>query len=324
MRFAFLLLPVVATLLNAADSDPSSDLYDQVKRAAVEILLEDHLHGSGWFASSDGLVVTAAHVAASAKGLEVVSPTYGRMTAALVAIDRGHDLALLRVPARTGGYATLPLAKRTPKAGQPIYIFGAPIYRHGFLLRATMARNGTSFEYYSDQKCYVELVHAAGIGPVGVSGGPWVDGDGKVCAVQSGFVTDGQHAVGIVNGSPLVAIRSLIEHKQSAETPTLGAAVVELWEKSHTFLRKFPPHTEGLVADVVQAGGPAAKAGLKVGEVLIASEGQPVRLKEQFLRMVTMRKPGEDVKLTVLTGEGGTREITITLGKLEAVPENSK
>src|SRR5258707_706852 len=91
----------------SAHDEPALDgtaLYDHVRSASVEILIAGRQDGSGWFASDDGLVVTAAHVVwghVGRKGeghrVEVISPKLGRLDAEIVAVDRGHDLALLQV-----------------------------------------------------------------------------------------------------------------------------------------------------------------------------------------------------------------------------------
>ena len=75
-------------------------LYDRAARASVEVLVGGQLKGSGWFATPEGHVVTAAHVAWKAGGaLEVRAQGQERLSARAVAFDRGHDLALLKVPA---------------------------------------------------------------------------------------------------------------------------------------------------------------------------------------------------------------------------------
>src|SRR5947209_20475788 len=112
MRIAIVFAAAWACFVaNAAPRDggrlDGAALYERVRGASVEILVAGRQDGSGWFASDDGLVVTAAHVVwghVGRKGdghrVEVMSAKVGRIDAEIVAIDRGHGIALL--PAKIG------------------------------------------------------------------------------------------------------------------------------------------------------------------------------------------------------------------------------
>ena len=103
-------------LANAAESALSpARIYEQAKQASVEILVDGHHGGSGCFVSDDGLVLTAAHIPGRpGRLLEVLTPDGGRLKATVAAVDLGHDLILLRVEPREGGYAVLKLAAEVP------------------------------------------------------------------------------------------------------------------------------------------------------------------------------------------------------------------
>ena len=125
--------------------------------------------------------------------------------------------------------------------------------------------------------------------------------------------------VGVAFAGLVGGVRRLLETQQSASTPSLGAAVEETWQQGRDVLDRFPPRTEGLVVKVLQADGPAARGGLKQFDLIVAFEGQPVRLPDEFLRLVRQKKPGESVTLTVLGPDGtGNRQVAVTLGRLEA------
>jgi serine protease Do len=110
----------------------------------------------------------------------------------------------------------------------------------------------------------------------------------------------------------------LLETRQSASTPNLGAAVEETWQQGREVLDRFPPRTEGLIVKVLQADGPAARGGLKQFDLIVAIDGQAVRLPAELLQLVRQKKPGESVALTVLGPDGtGKREVAVTLGRLE-------
>lgn len=309
---------------DAADSALSpAQIYEKAKRAAVEILVDGHHGGSGCFVSADGLVLTAAHIPGRpGRAIEVLTPDGGRLKATVVAVDLGHDLIVLRVAPHEGGYAVLELAARVPPPGAGVFLYSASVFRHGVLQAGTVARDGLTFEY---QGHFVEVTQIAALVQEGTSGGPWIDREGKLIGVQSGSVTQKSVPGGIANVSPVQAARALLETKRNASTPAIGCFVDEMWVLNPDQLRRFPPAMEGMVVQSLQADGPAARAGVKKGEVIVAVGGQKVRLRDEFVRLIRAKKPGQTVELTVMGSDGtGIRKVAVPVGKLEVGwPEES-
>jgi serine protease Do len=301
----------------AAGAEPGrEDLYDRVQQASAEILVEGHLAGSGCFVDKEGLVLTAAHVLGqSDRACEILSPAAGRQGATFVAVDLGHDVVLLRVPPREGGYPVVPLAAALPGPGSEVFLFGAPAYRHGILQRGMTVRSGLTFEYQSH---FVEVLQIQAPAQEGTSGAPWITPQGDLFGVQSGTINAGQHPGGIANVGPLPAIRTLLETKRNAATPTIGLFVDELWVLPPDALRRFPPGTEGVVIQNLSNDGPAARAGLQKGEAITAVGDQKLRFRDEFVRAIRARKPGENVELTVSSPDGtGNRKVSVPVGCLE-------
>ena len=305
--------------MSAPPVAPIHTLYDRALPAIVEILVNDQLNGSGWIADREGYVITAAHVVSSDKPrIEILTKDQGRLDAKLIAVNLGHDLALLKLPQREGGYPFLTHAKKTPTAGSDIYLFGAPIYRHAVMLKGNVARNTTTFEYLPTQRSHIEAIHVAAHTPRGTSGGPWLTDTGEVVALQSGMMSDQNAQVGIAFVIPIQPIQFLLNTKASATTPTLGVAVEELWEQPRDFLKKYPAKLEGIVLRQPIADGPAAKAGLKESDVVLALSGHPVRLRDQFMRFIRDAKVGDEVKLRFLRdGNTTPQEVSVKIGRME-------
>jgi serine protease Do len=294
-----------------------SPVYEKAKAAAVEVLLNGHLNGTGWFVDPKGILFTAAHVLERpGQKVEITSPSLGRLAAEMVAVDLGHDLALIRVPAREAPYPALALAEKSPPPGEDVFLFGAPIYRHAVLIRGTMARDNTTFEYYEDR--YNEVTHISATVAIGMSGGPWMNSRSEVVGLNSGVMSQNALPVGVSFSAPLPALHALLKNRRSAATPSVGMAVEELWQQDAKTIGRFPPQTEGLVVVVLQNDGPAARAGLKQGEMIVAVDGTKVRLTEELLSIVLKKKPGQTVELNLLGPDGtGERRAAVTLGKLE-------
>jgi S1-C subfamily serine protease len=324
----FALLAAFLSLRAAADQPPASPaaspppaltLYDRAMPGAVEVLVNDHLNGSGWIADREGHVFTAAHVVAGDnRRIEVLTREHGRLDAKIIALDLGHDLALLRLPPRDEGYAFIPNAARMPPAGSDVYLFGSPIYRHSLLLKGAVARNGTTFEYLPDQRAYIETVHVAADTPRGTSGGPWLNEAGQIIGLQSGMMRDQNAQVGIAFVIPVEPIIALLKSKVSASTPTLGAAVEEIWEQPWDFLKKFPAKTEGVVIRNPDSDGMATKAGLLELDLVVAVNDEPVRLRDQFVRIIRTAKPGDELTFKTMRAPSTTpRIVKVKLEKME-------
>jgi len=297
---------------------PVAEIYRQAKRASVEVLVDDHLAGTGFFVDKEGLLLTAAHVLDRPESrVEVLSAAFGRLDAKLLAVDMGHDLALFQLPSRKEGYPALELAEKIPAVGARVFLFGTPLYRHAVLLWGTIARDDNVFVYYPGR--YVEATHIAAMVQGGTSGGPWMNAGGRVVGLQSGTIRENNAPAGIAKVIPVEALRALLETRSNAATPTIGAAVEELWQHNHDVLKRFPPRTEALVLRQIQKDGPVARAGLKEWDAITAVDGQPVRLSGELLRAVRAKKPSETLRLDVLGPDGtGTRQVEIRLGCLEA------
>jgi S1-C subfamily serine protease len=299
------------------DPTVSGELYARVKQTSVQVLVDDHLKGSGNMVASEGLAITAAHVIGRPGArIELLSSAAGRRKAEVVAVDLGHDLALLRAEPCDGGYPYLPLANALPPAGGEVYLVGTPIFRHAVMFRGIVARDAPTFEHLNIG--YVEVLTLATTVPSGTSGGVWVDHHGALIGVQSGVMSANGIPVGVAFAGLASAVQRLLETRQPASTPNLGVAVEEIWQQGRDVLDRFPPRTEGLIVKLLQADGPSARGGLKQFDLIIEMDGQAVRLPDELLRLVRQKKPGESVALTVLGPDGtGKRQVTVTLGRLE-------
>jgi serine protease Do len=252
--------------------------------------------------------------------VEVLTSDGSRLQADGTAVDLGHDLALLRVPARDGGYQALKLAAAVPPPGMDVFIYSAAAFRHNVLQRGMIARDVLTFEH---QGHFIEVIQIAAMVQEGTSGGPWINRQGELMGVQSGSITTKSVPGGIANAAPVQAVEILLERKRNASTSTIGVFVDEAWVLPPDQLRRFPPGTEGMVVQALQADGPAARAGIKKGDVVTAVDKRAVRLRDDFIRLIRAKQPGQTIELTVLGPDGtGTRHVVVTIGRLEvAWPE---
>jgi len=319
---ALLLAFVFATATTHANDDGGIDtasIYRSASAASVEILVGGRLDGSGWFADGEGHIVTAAHAVWQRKEpIEVMSPTIGRVSAKVIAFDRGHDIALLKAPERDKPYPHLRVAEHMPAPGQPAFLFGSALFRHQIMLRGSVARAEPTFEYLADQRHFVRVYHIGAPSPKGTSGGCWLDRRGHVIGNQSAFMSRDGHGTGIAMTAAPDAVARLVRTKKSANTPSLGTAFEETVTQPVGFLKRFPKGTTGLVPVLAVKKGPADRAGLKGDMIVTHIDDKPITYRDDALRHIRSKAPGDDVTLSILPPDGAEpRQVTVTLIALE-------
>ena len=312
-------LPTYVTILwvwigvSTLNGAGSAKVYAQLKAASVEILVNGRLAGAGSVVDAQGHVLIANHMApGEGVRLEAQSITLGRHDLKVVARDKAHDLMLLQLPLRKEAYPHLTLARNQPNAGQPVFLFGAPVFRHEVMISGTMARDQATYEFYDG--AFREIYHISAIAPIGTSGGPWVNAKGELIGVQSAAMTvNGAHQ-GIAYSSPLSSLRKLLNKKKPIQSATMQTGVEELWGQEPGFINKLPKDFGGLVVRQLQGNGVAAKAGLKEWDIIVAIDGQPVKRTDDLMRLIRSRNPGQTVRLKATDREGkNARDLTIKL-----------
>lgn len=277
------------------------EFYRTLRDASVSVLVNGRMHGSGFFVTPDGLVVTAAHVVkGKPKNVELLSASLGRMKARLVAVDAAHDAAVLAAPESEKAYPALATLDRPPAPGKRAYLMGNPLFRHDLLLSGTIASDAPTYCYSSDLQCYVCVVYIAGPSPKGSSGGCWVDSDARVVGVQSGYLGPNKSSAGLATVGYPGGVTRLIATRKSVATATLGSQLDELWTQPAGFIRRFVPGTRGVVTVRPHDDGPVAKAGLNKESLITAIDGHRVSYCDELLDYVWSKRPGDIVTLTVL------------------------
>ena len=289
----------------------------RLQAAAVEILVNGRLAGSGAVIDRDGIVLTAAHVA-NGKDLriEVLLADKSRIPATVHGKDASHDILLLRLPKQSGGYNAIGLARKLPLVGSKAYLVGTPFFRHRLFFTGTVAQTHESAEFLNPH--YVGVFYIQSASPHGTSGGAWVNGNGQVIGLQSAmlFVNNAPHGIAFV--APLSAIRNLLNAPQTIAVASAGFAVEELWEQPPNYLQRVTDGTTGLVIKVIVPGSPLETAQVPIGAILTSVDGKPVQTRDSFINAIRAHKPGEEVTLTIRAPDNETaQEFKFKLGSLQ-------
>lgn len=289
----------------------SNDLASAVERAArsvVTVHARPRLPSTGvhW---RQGIVVTAEHTVRVEEDIRVAWPDGRAVPASLVARDPGTDLAVLQV-----SDAASPVAEVGDSADLKV---GNLVLAVGYGPRASWgvvsAVDGPWRTWQGgevDRFLRVDLVLYPGF-----SGGPLVDASGKVAGlVTSGLSRQLELAVPASTVARVVS-ELLTTGRISRSYVGLGLRPVALPEA----LRQLAPGSSahGLIVVSVEPDGPAARAGMMLGDVLVALEGRPLRALGDVQAVLAGRRPGTTVTASLVRA-GAPLEVAITLGERPA------
>ncbi len=274
--------------------------------------------GSGVLIRADGLVVTNNHVIQGAQQITVVLSDRREFEARVVGSDSKTDLAVLKINAGHERLPVLPLGDSDAlEVGDLVLDVGNPF---GVGQTVTMgivsalARTGVGL---SDYRSFIQT--DAAINP-GNSGGALVDMRGRLVGINSEIYSKSGGSVGIGFAIPVNMVKvvvAAINHGGKTVRPWLGAGGQSV--TGEMFQALGLDHPQGVLINSVEDGGPAARAGLAVGDVITAVDGKAVDDPEALRFRIAMLPVGGQAGLTVLR-HGRTLALTVRLAPPPEIP----
>ncbi len=270
--------------------------------------------GSGFAINDTGYILTNNHVVAeAAKGASISVKFQGSdaQSATIVGRNPSYDLAVIKIDkatsaAKLGNSGTVAVGDAAIAIGSPLGLDGTVTSGIISAINRPVTAGGQG------EASFINALQTdAPINP-GNSGGPLVNSEAQVIGVNSAIATLGASMGGSQSGSiglgfaiPINTAKRIADEiiaTGKSTTPIIGVTV-DL---------KYPG--PGAKIATVAPGGPAAKAGLQPGDVIIAVDGQPNATTVEVLTAIRARQPGEVITLTVLSPSGGTKDVKLTLG----------
>jgi S1-C subfamily serine protease len=319
-------------------------LYERINPGVVSIQVitaEGGSQGSGFVFDKDGHIVTNLHVVDGATQIEVDFSYDLKVYGKLVGTDSDSDIAVIKVsvpaeqlyPLAMGSAAAL-------KVGQTVVAIGNPFGLSGTMTLGIVSakdrtldslREAPSGGFFSSGAV---IQTDAAINP-GNSGGPLLNLNGEVIGVNRAIRTDSTNTSGeplnsgisfAVNGDIVKRVVPVLIKSGKYDYPYLGISSmpdISLVAKDALKL----PQASGAYVTEVRPNSPAAKAGIVAagadsngqvgagGDLIIAIDGQPVRVFGDMLTyLMTQKSPGDSVVFTLLR-QGQKKEVTVVLGK---------
>jgi serine protease Do len=266
--------------------------------------------GSGFIVSSDGYLLTNAHVVDGAKEVSVKLTDRREFKAKVVGTDPKSDIALLKIDAKN--LPTVRIGDSSHiKVGQWVVAMGSPF---GFENSVTAGIVSAKSRSLSDS--YVPFIQTDVAVNPGNSGGPLFDLDGDVIGINSQIYSQTGGYQGLSFAIPIDIAMQVKDQLQRYGKVTRGRIGVTVQSVSQSLAQSFGlPKPEGALVGSVESGGPAARAGIKSGDVILAFNGAAVDDSSALPALVAQVKPGQVARLRVWR-DGAERTLDVTVGAM--------
>ena len=293
-------------------SDELAKAAEQAGRSVVTVRARMRVPSSGivW---RKGVIVTANHTIRRDSEISVLLPDGRRAEAKLAGRDPGTDLAILKVEtgdtpvAHLGDPSLLKLANFVIALGRTR---SGNLVASGGIVGGLGAEQRTWRGGWLDQAIRLDLALYAGF-----SGGPLVSADGVVLGVNTSGLSRGR-AMTIPVATVERSVSELLEKGYIAR-PYLGIAMQPVSIPENLRGKVKSSQQSGLMVMHVEGGGPAEKAGIVLGDVIVELRGQPALDTETIRDLVAGAKLGEKISMSVLRS-GTPLEVTVVLAERPA------
>lgn len=267
--------------------------------------------GSGFIISADGYVLTNNHVIADADEIIVRLPDRNELKAKLVGADPRTDVALLKIEG--SGLPTVKLGESgSLKAGEWVLAIGSPFGFDHTVTAGIVSATGRNLPSES----YVPFIQTdVAINP-GNSGGPLFNLQGEVVGINSQIFTRSGGFMGLSFAIPIDIAMDVADQLRTEGRVSRGWLGVVIQEVNRDLAESFGlERPAGALVAQVMDGGPAAKGGLRVGDVILSVNDSAIDMSSDLPHLIGAIKPNTDAKLGIVR-EGARETITIQIGAL--------
>ena len=266
--------------------------------------------GSGFFISADGFLVTNNHVIDKSSEVEVLTDDGRTLPAKVVGTDPKTDLALLKVEGKD--FPFVELAPQAPRVGDWVVAVGNPFGLGGTVTAGIVSARGRDI----GAGPYDDFLQIDAPINRGNSGGPAFNGAGQVVGVNTAIASPSGGNVGVAFAIPSETVGRIVAQLKETGTVARGFLGVQIQPVTKDIAASLGlSEAEGAIVASVNENSPAAKAGVKSGDVILALNGKPVKAPRDLSRGVADLGPDADATLQVWR-DGAKREVGVKLGRL--------
>ncbi|MGO4394771.1 DegQ family serine endoprotease [Variovorax sp. M-6] len=266
--------------------------------------------GSGFILSSDGFVMTNAHVVDGASEVLVTLPDKREFKARIIGADKRTDVAVVKIDA-TG----LPAVKvgdvSKLRVGEWVMAIGSP-----FGLENTVTAGIVSAKQ-RDTGDYLPFIQTdVAINP-GNSGGPLINMRGEVVGINSQIYSRSGGFMGISFSIPIDEASRVADQLRTSGRVSRGRIGVQIDQVTKDVAESIGlGKAQGALVRGVESGSPGEKAGIEPGDIITKFDGKPIEKPSDLPRLVGNTKPGTKSSITVFR-RGSLRDINVTIAEIE-------
>lgn len=295
----------VADIPGMSPNDPLNEFFRRFGQPMPRGGQPSRGEGSGFIVSSDGYILTNAHVVANADEVTVKTTDRREYTAKVVGSDESTDVAVLKIDAKN-----LPTVKLGDpdklRPGEWVIAIGSPFGFENSVTAGIVSATSRSMPGSN----YAPFIQTDVAVNPGNSGGPLFNLDGEVIGINSQIYSRNGGYMGLSFAIPIDVASNVREQLVASGKVTRSRIGISIQDVNAQLAESFGlDRPRGALVGMVEDGGPGAKAGIKAGDVILEVDGVEVDMSSQLPVMIAGKKPGSAIDIEVWR-DGGIKRLT--------------
>ncbi|HET9404988.1 MAG TPA: DegQ family serine endoprotease [Burkholderiales bacterium] len=304
--------PLLPQVPNLQEDDPFYEFFRRFIPQPGPREFQSQSLGSGFIISQDGYILTNAHVVETAEEITVKLTDKREFKAKVIGSDRRTDIALIKIES-----ASLPAVRfgdpNRLKVGEWVLAIGSPFGFENTVTAGIVSAKGRSLP----QENYVPFIQTDVAVNPGNSGGPLFNLRGEVVGINSQIYSRTGGFMGLSFAIPIDVANDIAQQLRTTGKVTRGRIGVVIQPVTKELADGFGlPRAQGALVNSVEKGGPADKAGVEAGDVILRFDGKPVNSSEDLPRIVGATRPGSKASMQIWRNKQ-SREAQVVVSEMQ-------
>ena len=304
--------PLLPQMPNLQEDDPFYEFFRRFAPQPGPREFQSQSLGSGFIISQDGYILTNAHVVETADEITVKLTDKREFKAKVIGADRRTDVALIKIDA--GGLPAVRFGDPTKlRVGEWVLAIGSPFGFENTVTAGIVSAKGRSLP----QENYVPFIQTDVAVNPGNSGGPLFNLRGEVVGINSQIYSRTGGFMGLSFAIPIDVANDIAQQLRTSGKVTRGRIGVVIQPLTKELADGFGlSRPQGALVNSVEKGGPADKAGVEPGDVIVRFDGKTVASSEDLPRIVGAIRPGAKVTMQIWRNKS-PRDLQVVVGEMQ-------